>query len=201
MKKLLVVMIALVMCITAAACGEKKQAEDLPFKTLGEALELEENTQYHLASYDDKKYVYCFEYEGKPTRVTAEMTKDVLEKYEALDFQAEDYKKQELDLIGGQKVIKVEDLSDQVIPQEELDKYIGKKGSDLVADGFTPNGNEFTEEHTYYTLAKDLFTYDFEFEEFPEWEKDDFDADEAMNDLTVKGVKLSGISDQAIQFD
>ena len=62
-------------------------------------------------------------------------------------------------------MLTVEDLSDEMIPQEELDSYIGMKGETLIEAGFELNGYTYSDEETVFFMNYGLFDYAVEVEE------------------------------------
>lgn len=162
-------------------------------KTYGDAYEMAKENQY-VMTYDEKRIIIGFDYEGKPLRVIADMTKDVYDKMEAVDLSNPDNMDKRDELAFGLKVSKAEDLSDQIPSQEELDQMIGKKGQDLLDEGFVSSQSDLGSDNPVYVLAQGPFSYEFTFNEKVEYD-DNTDADEVLKGLTVKSVKYYGIGD------
>ena len=91
------------------------------------------------------------------------------------------------------EIDKLENLSDTVIPQEELDKLVGKTGEELINDGWNA-GMGYNLETMEFYLNKGAFEYTVVFDGKLE-NSDDFDEEEAIKPLVVKSVTLNGIGD------
>ena len=81
----------------------------------------------------------------------------------ALEWDAPDRDKQERELLGPIVIDKIENLSEQIPPQSELDKLIGKTGKELLADGWMTSGCYDLEEMVF-GMDKGMFSYDVSFE-------------------------------------
>ena len=146
-----------------------------------------------LTAYTDSYYSIAY-YEGRmPVRVVAEMTPDLMNALNGIDYTAADKDQQVRALIGNQKVISIKDLSPYITPQEDLDKRIGDKGKDLLMAQYEISTRADTEENIVYSLAYGPFTYLFTFEEAPD-PGDRRPDDEILYDLTVKSAVLEGLS-------
>ena len=159
---------------------------------------LDEDDENAMSSYSSERYVYAFMQDGVPIRVTARMTEEVYDQIANLEFD-ENYDQNLHDLIAGLPVVSVENLSDQMLPQETLDSFVGMKGSDLLAQGFEANGYGYSDEETILYMQNGLFDYAAEFEEIIGDDVDD--PYEAMNDMTVKAVRVEGMSFDVVSTD
>ena len=91
-------------------------------------------------------------------------------------------------------VATLENLTEKIPTQEELDKWIGKTGKELFADGW--------DSYMYYNV-KDVsaglyhgdFMYDvvFEYDGEPMENTDDFDIFDKYKDLKIKSIHYAGI--------
>ena len=73
------------------------------------------------------------------------------------------------------------DYTDALVPQEELDGYVGQKGTALLENGFEGTGYGISEDKGVLTFAKDGFEYNAEIK-VPE--NFDFDAEHEFDDFT-----------------
>ena len=186
-SKLVCIILAVLM-----ACGAAF-AESAELDTLGKYLDL--GAENGVSSYSSARFVYGYVLDGVPIRVTAEMTEEIYSALWGLEYD-DDYEQNFRALIEDLPVVSVEDLSAEMISQEELDALVGMKGKDVLAQGFEPNGYSYTDEETMFYMENGLFDYAFEFEEII----DDSEADpyDLVNDMTVKAAWCSGMGYQAV---
>ena len=200
MKKLAVLILSVLMIAGLCGCGESKDSADNSgdypeLKTLGDALAVD--SELNQASWNSEKYVYVFEYDGKPLRVTAPMTEELYEQVDAVDFFADDKDAKIAEIVGGQEIEKIEDLSVNIPSQESLDELKGKKGADLIDEGYEVWGHYYDGTVLEVTMVKGDYEYTATFEGDINAEVDDFDAEAEITDLTVKEVIYEGISGNA----
>lgn len=216
-----IVTTALTLCLTAlplSACGgssdtggaddaattEQTATDDAAgeaidtssYKTLGDvlAIEAEENE----AAWDSSYYVYAFSYNGAPYRAIAEMTSELDEQISELDFLDEDHDEKLLAIIGPLPLKSFENLSDEMLSQEELDALVGKSGKDLIDDGFEFGGYSFYGgAETQAMMVKGLIDYEVTFDGSISGDADSDDSSLIM-DLPVTSVSFYGLSDAAI---
>ena len=112
-----------------------------------------------------------------------------------LDIFEEDWSDQVKKGASGLAVKKLENLTANMPSQEELDKFIGKKGQDLLDDGWTMSGWSIFDE-TMFFMDKGDYSYNVYFEEKLE-EKDDYDYEQDLPKLTVSKIEFSYISSSA----
>ena len=89
--------------------------------------------------FSSGKYIYVFTVGGNAYRVTADLSSDLEEKIFALEFD-DDYDKNEAALVQDLPISTAEDLSEQILSQEELDALVGKTGQELMDEGWVPDG-------------------------------------------------------------
>ena len=151
MKNTVLVLAAVLTLGLLAGCGNTQPAEeetsgsaetegagvDLEsIKTLGDAFTLEGKDEYseQRASYGGK-YVYAFAVDGVAYRVIADLPDDIFDQILELDFD-EDYDKKEQALVKDLEVTTAENLTEQILSQEELDALVGKTGQELFDAGW-----------------------------------------------------------------
>ena len=175
--------------------GEQAKGFDTSsIKTIGDVIDLEgkEETQY--AVYDEK-VVYAFKKDGTYYRVITSISPEDSKKYMDIDFSQEDYEKQQEDIIRPLEVEKIENLSDQILSQDELDALVGKTGQELQDEGWT-GGGSFNLETGEVWMDKGPFEYSVIFDGDLSGENtDDIDIMEATKDLKVKSIEFSSIGD------
>ena len=140
MKRLLLVVVCISLMFTISACRkaesekEKTGAVGLEFNTVADAYAVDAREQ--LDSLEKEHYVYIFKDNGALIRVIADLPKDVLDKVDSLDMDDEDYDNKKRELLKPLKVIKVEDLSNRLLSDQQLSDLKGKTGKDLLNEGF-----------------------------------------------------------------
>ena len=167
--------------------------EDSTFKTLSDVLTMEKE-QYSY-SMSEELYVIAFEANGAYYRVEAEITPEIVEAADAIDFFDEE-RDQKLDaLLGPLPVSRVGDISACLPTQAELDALVGKTGQELLDMGFEHGmGYSFWDKAEFY-LTKDLFEYHVYFnEKVPEMEDYDAVLEEILASLTVEKAEVFGLS-------
>jgi len=156
-------------------------------KTMGELLGL---PNYGTAAVDTK-LVYAFEQDGMFYNAVAEMPKDLSEAFFELDSFADDYQEQLVKLVSSLKVEKITNLSENEPTQEFMDALIGKTGKELFDDGWYNSGWNLDDMEFYMSRGAYGFVMTMEGDvKNPEnFEEED------INNLVVKEVKYTGISD------
>ena len=204
MKKLLTLLLAAVMVFALAACGNSAapagsaEAQSGEITTLGDALRMGRETQY-VGSWNDEQYVYVFDNNGIPTRVVADLTPELNETIDEIQFSdtlEEDEKEQKLlEAIGELPLVSVEDLSSYVLSQEELDALVGKTGQELLDAGWTDQGSHWDGgDGLVVEMTQGIFDYEIHFNESAEFAEDQ-SAEEVIPDLTVKSAAYYGFAD------
>ena len=209
MKKILSILLMTVLVLSLfAACGRTAPGGDAPapaasgsfdpaaVKTMGDVFPYEDPEQQQ-ESYSETYYVFVFQADGNWYRAVADLPQDVSDALWAIDFFDENRDQKIRDLISPLAVRSLENLSEQIPAQEELDSYVGKTGQVLFDEGWT---------YWYYNLDdmeaglyhgpfsyKVLFEYDGE----PLVNTDDFDFYEEFKDLVILSVTYDGIGDAA----
>ena len=163
--------------------------------TLGDVMSIDaDSTQW---AYDSETFVYVYEVDGVPTRVSAKLPADVLVDMDAVDVSAEDHNEQIIELVSDLPIDAVEDLSVGILSEEELAAYVGMTGQDLIDAGFEITGWWIDDDVTSYYLVNGLYEYTFTFNETigeEEVSAMSFNAYDAMLPLTVSGAEYDCLS-------
>ena len=202
MKRVLSLLLVLLMtvCMLTACGGSKDEPKEQSagesvdsLKTIGDIIEAAPE-DIQSAVYEDK-VVYAFKMGDNYYRAIAAISKEDSDAYMKIDYADEDYEEQQNKIVAPLKIDNIEDLNDQIISQEELDKLVGKTGKELVKDGWTYNGSYFLEE-MQFELNKGPFVYTFTFDgKVDEKDYDDYDAEKGTKDMKVKSAAFSSIGD------
>ena len=199
MKKIIALALVCLMALSVfAGCGANKAADGNSsasdasasgeFKTFADVVKYDSLG----TSLGEKTYVYVFDADGVYYRAVADLPDDVAEELNNLDY-AEEYDGKVLEIVSPLKIARLDNLSEAAPSQDELDKYVGKTGQELLDDGWTCwgcnlNDMEFTMNHGDYSFA---VMFDAE----PMEMTDEFEQEEAIKPLAVKSITYLGIGD------
>ena len=207
MKRILSMLLMTVLVLSLlAACGRGASGgiadasagsgafDPAAVKTMGDVFPYIDS-EHQQEGFSEKQYVLVFQVGGSWYRAVADLPQDVSDAVWAIDFFDENRDQKIRELVSPLAVRTLENLSEQIPAQEELDRYVGKAGRDLFDEGWT---------YWYYNLD-DLeaglehgpFRYRvlFEYEGEPMVNSDDFDFYEKFRDLVVLSVTYDGIGD------
>jgi len=153
-----------------------------PFATLQELIDpLQEDESLFYMTDDENVYAVC-EKDGRQYQVIAPFPEEARADYDALDFFADDYQEKAYAILGALAVEDCVDLTDAVIPQEELDAFAGKTVQDVVDAGFEGTGWSVWEGDATLYFSKDYMEYTAtaampeDFDEESEFEFEDLGA-------------------------
>ena len=145
------------------------------------------------SSFSEYLYVCVFEKDGEFYRAVAELPADVSETLWALDFFDENYNSMVREAVAPLDIMRLDNLTEMVPSQEELDTLVGRNVQELVDEGWY---------YWYWNLdEKELgmnygpFSYRIIFEGTPA-DPENFDAEQS-DALTVASVTYDGIGDAA----
>lgn len=175
--------------------GAASPAEITSAKTIGDLAKYENNGYM----YDDKNYVTVVVVNGDFYRAKAKLTKEILEKLDAVDFQDENTSQKVEEIMAPIEIAELLNLSDMVLPKEELDKLVGKTGEDLLNAGWTTTG--YYPDGSSIRMDHGPAQYDVVFEETIPEAGDGTDTDEVIKPLKVKSIEFVEISSSAFDFD
>lgn len=201
MKKIISIMLVLMMTVIAlAACGSQDGGGAEPsapasiedVKTIGDVIALQ-SEETRSAVYDNK-VVYAFKLGDTYYRVTATMTDEEAQAYFDVDFADEDWEEQQNAIVAPLAIDEVENLSEQIPSQDELDALVGKTGQELMDEGWVFAGHNL--EGMEFWMDYGPFEYTVVFDgEVAESDYDSFIDEEDTKDMTVKSVVYNGLGD------
>ena len=204
---------ALVLALAATplfACGSKPATDDggsattasqtasvdpSTWETLGDALA--NQTESMASGWNGDYLVSVFKAGDSYVRVVAKLDADTYAKVDAVDWTASDVADQLSKAAGSAKLVSADDITNEVISQEDLDKFAGKTGKDLIADGWTfENYYMYGGDQTGALMAKDHFAYNVTFDvSTPDSAIEDNGA--SIMDATISEMSLSGAAESA----
>lgn len=197
-KTLLCLLTAACLLCTVAACGSSKTeaasapaaAEEPAFKTMSDVFAYESIN----SGFSETKYVYVFEKDGIIYRAVAELTRDASEIIWNLDLFDEHYDEKVIEAVAPLPIAQLENLTERIPTQTELDALIGKTGQELKDEGWTISGWQLDDME--FTLEHGPFAYTVVMEgDYTPNENYDFDEDADFGPLKVKSVTYYGIGD------
>ena len=207
MKKTVLALIAVMLMSLLAGCGGQQGDQssggstsggsvDLAsIRTLGDAFAVADKDEYsEQRSVYGGKYIYAFTVGGTAYRVIAEVPSDIQDKIMALEFD-DDYDKNEMALVSDIEVSSAEDLSEQILSQEELDALAGKTGQELFDAGWR-EGSFYNTETLEVWLEYGPYAYDMHFDGEAAPEDDgNFDVQEWLSDKKLIDAAFEGLGD------
>ncbi|HAQ63165.1 MAG TPA: hypothetical protein DCR23_01760 [Ruminococcaceae bacterium] len=202
MKKTMALILSIVLILAVfSGCAKNTDGETNPsfnssadinsFKTIGDIIN--SGIDSIQSANTDRYYIYVFQAGQDYYRAVSNITPEISQSLFDLDFDDKNYDSKLNKIISPLEIDKLENLSDTVIPQEELDKLVGKTGEELINDGWNA-GMGYNLETMEFFLNKGAFEYTVVFDGKLE-NSDDFDEEEAIKPLVVKSVTLNGIGD------
>lgn len=184
--------------ILLVSCGGKassSNAFDLSsLKTIGDVLALDTVNQSQYG-FTDKYYAYVFEKDGVYYRASADIPSDVSKEIWDIDFEDENREEKINALLNPLPLKAVENLSEQIPPQSELDKYVGKTGQELFDEGWSYNYYNLEDMEAGLDHGPFSYRVKFNYDGEPMENTDDFDFYEAFKDLTVASIAFDGLGD------
>lgn len=183
---------------SASQSAQASAVEVSSWKTVGDALAM--RTAAISSSWDDKHYVNVFQAGDSYYRIVADVDDEANKKAEAVDWSRDDVDKQNEEAFSGLALTSAEDITSDMIAQDELDAFVGKTGKDVADAGykfasyFMTGGDE-----TGVQYDKGYFSYVFVFDASVAEEGPD-DGGAAVQDAVVKSVEFHGAADDAVDL-
>ncbi len=184
----------------AAPASETSQpaaasADVTSFKTIGDIFAA--NPEERERGNTEDTYFIVFDLGGTLYRAYADLPKDVFDQLMALEFDDAEYEEKHRAIAAPLEIRQLDNLTEMIPPQEELDKWIGKTGQDLIDDGWTEGFGYNLADMDFY-LNKGPFSYVVRFEKDKEYvNSDDFDVFKTIAPLTITSVTYDGIGNGA----
>ena len=158
-------------------------------KTIGDIKQLDDDMVREEA-YFENFYACVIDVDGTLYRLAADLPEDVSKEIWSIDFEDEDRDEKVNELMKSLEITRKDNFSELIIPQEELDKLVGKTGQDLLDDGWYSGG--YNLEDMEFWMYKDPFMYTVVFEGTAE-PTEDGDDNEMIKDLKVKSVTYTSL--------
>lgn len=148
---------------TSQPAVEAAPVDTTSWKTLGDALASRTgNLSY---GYDDDYFVAIFDAGDSIIRTVSKMELSIRDEFGELDFEDPDYEAKETAILADLELISAEDITSDVLSQEELDSYVGKTGQDMYDAGFVFSYySMYGGEQTSASIDYGYFSYDVTFD-------------------------------------
>ena len=142
--------------------------------------------------FSGETYVYAFEQDDNTYRAICDIPEEVSQALFDLDFDDPDYSKKQNELISPLPVRAIENLTEGIPSQEEVEQYIGKTGQELIDAGWSVYF--YNLENLEFGMNGGVYSYAITFTgEVPDAEN--FDEYTDMGGLTVSAITCDGIGD------
>lgn len=166
------------------------------WKTLGDALAAQ--TESLGSSWNDDYIVTAFKVGDSIVRVVAKIDHSTHEAINKIDWSAANASDQIGKVAGSAPLISAEDITGELISQDELDQLIGKSAQELVDAGWIfDHYFMYGGEQTGASFAKGSFDYSFTLDVSIS-ENDTEDGGASVMSATIVDASFEGISNDAI---
>ena len=198
MKKLLFLTLTLTILLFAGCTKQPADTFVDEAETLGSLLHLDDEASM---SVQDGNVVYVFKYQDQYYRVIAPISEELEEEYMNIDFFDDDFNEKQEEIISPLKIEKKENLTEQILSKDEIAKFVGKTGKDLVDEGW-----DYSYSHNLETMEFWMdygpFDYTVVFDgSVAESDYDSFDDEEDTKDLVVKSIDFHSLSSRATDLE
>ena len=163
---------------------------DSPYKTFGEIIDQLGEDDMLNYMFDDDELIVLGSKDGRYYQFSSSVDDEFQNAYENFDFLDENYEQMIYELISDIEIEDCIDYTDVLVPQAELDAYVGKNINALLADGFEVSGYSFWEGTNLVFVDKDSMGYKADVEV-----PDGFDTEgefdyEDLNDFVIKSISF-----------
>lgn len=165
---------------TESGTEEKTMADVLEFPSLATSL-------------GSEFFAYVYEQEGTLYRAVTKLTPELSDQLFAVDFDDPEYDQKLNGLLGPLPIDRMDNLTEMVPSQEELDAYVGKTGQELFDEGWFYVSYNLEDMEADMNAGLFVYTVKFDYDGEPMENTEDFDFEEAFRDLKVNSVTYSGL--------
>ena len=165
---------------TESGTEEKTMADVLEFPSLATSL-------------GSEFFAYVYEQEGTLYRAVTKLTPELSDQLFAVDFDDPEYDQKLNGLLGPLPIDRMDNLTEMIPSQEELDAYVGKTGQELFDEGWFYVSYNLEDMEADMNGGLFVYTVKFDYDGEPMENTEDFDFEEAFRDLKVNSVTYSGL--------
>ncbi len=181
---------------TSQQAGNKDTSEGAAgpesWKTLGDILAIE-GVYINERSSFAHQYIIAFTTDGTIYRAIANLTEEEEEAIFALDIFDENHEQKENELIAPVAITQLDNMSEKVLSGNELEKWIGKTGEELLNAGWTVSGWNLYEKQFF--LDYEYFEYNVIMDGELKAEGDEeIDGAQAIKPMTVKKIEFDHLN-------
>lgn len=162
-------------------------------KTMADVLALPSNA----SSMSEHYYALHFELNGNEYRAVSFIDKDTAAKVFALDFDDPEYDKKHNEIIAPLPIDRIDNLTEMIPSQEEMDKSIGKTAGELLDEGWRFYWCNLQDKQLGMTNGLFSYTLGYEGELQPGIEADE----ETVRPLKITSVGYDGLGDIGAGLD
>lgn len=147
---------------SSASTTQTAPADTSSWKTVGDVPILDGVYSW---GYDDVNFICVFENNGTYYRMVVKLDEEANKRIEEIDWDKGEVERQTLDAISALPIDSIEDLSADMVPQDELDVLVGKTGQELLDAGYVfESYYMYGGEQTGATFDKGRLAYMFTFD-------------------------------------
>lgn len=144
------------------AVQEDEEVDIASWKTLADAFAASAGDPSY--GYDENHYVAVLTVGERSVHVVATMTPEVFEAVSDIDITQDGYQDKMSEALSPLVVESATDITDEAIPQEELDALIGKTGQEIMDAGFSFSSYmAYGGDETTAIFDKGYYAYEFTF--------------------------------------
>lgn len=171
---------------------------DSPYKTFGDAIYGHSEDDYFYYMFYDQELLLIVSKDNHFYQLSSVVDPEIINAYEELDFMEDDIEKKIYALIENIEVEDCVDFTNEILNEEQLNAYKGKKIIDLIHEGYEVSGYSFFDDTSVIYLNKDYMEYVFDVEVSEGFDPDsDFDYD-AFNDFVVLSGRFDYVGTEAL---
>ena len=143
---------------------------------------------YEIAT-GEKYFAYIFEHDNTMYRAVSFITPEIFDQLFDLDFDDPEYNKKYNAIAAPLPIDRMDNLTEMIPAQEELDKYVGKTAGDLIDEGWSYSS--YNLEDMAFDMYHGLFMYTVVLDGTIENSEELDEAD--IRPLPVKSITWAGI--------
>ena len=162
-----------------------------PFATIQDLIDRLGEDEYLNYTMTDGAVLAFGEKDGRLYQVRAEISPEAQAAYDALDFFSETYDEDCYAIVGALSIVDCIDYTDSVIPQSELDAFVGKTAQEIADAGFEGTGWSFYEGSGALFFAKDGMGYTADATAPADFDMDSEFEFEDLLGFTVEGFRFN----------
>ncbi len=162
-----------------------------PYQTLGELMATLDEDESLFYTMGDGVVYAVGEKDGRQYQFTAAISEEDQKTYYELDFFSESYEEDVDAILAKLTVDDCVDFTDCIVPQSELDAFVGQTAGDLVNAGYELTGWSVYEGSAVLSFSKDYMEYEAEAEPTPGFDENSEFEGEDLYGFTIKTLRFN----------